>query len=80
VELASVSVWNVRGTLDYGCRYKAGGTARRVGFCHNDHSGDTDVRKSTTGPEQGRPWHSKAPVQDKKKGPHTVAIEMIFDI
>jgi hypothetical protein len=38
----------VRGTADYGCRYKGGGDARLIGFSDSDHAGDVNDRKSTT--------------------------------
>lgn len=40
----------VRGTISYGCVYRAGsGEPVVVGFSDSDHAGDVDERKSTTG-------------------------------
>lgn len=39
----------IRGTLNHGCTYKAGGDAVLVGFSDSDHVGDLDDRKRTTG-------------------------------
>jgi hypothetical protein len=40
----------VRGTLNYGCRYKKGvGTPELVGFSDSDPAGDVNDRKSTSG-------------------------------
>jgi hypothetical protein len=40
----------IQGTLSYGCCYRKGsGIAELVGFSDNDHAGDLDGRKSTTG-------------------------------
>jgi hypothetical protein len=40
----------VRGTLNHGCRYKAGrGDAELLGYSDSDHAGDIGDRKSTSG-------------------------------
>ncbi|KAM3206760.1 hypothetical protein ACQJBY_062115 [Aegilops geniculata] len=39
----------VRGTLNYGCTYKAGEGTVLTGFSDSDHAGDLTDRKSTTG-------------------------------
>jgi hypothetical protein len=40
----------VRGTLNHGCRYKAGrGNAELLGYSDSDHAGDIGDRKSTSG-------------------------------
>ncbi|XP_040254010.1 secreted RxLR effector protein 161-like [Aegilops tauschii subsp. strangulata] len=39
----------VRGTLNYGCPYKAGKGTGLTGFSDSDHAGDLTDRKSTTG-------------------------------
>uniref|UniRef100_A0ACD5WYF1 Uncharacterized protein n=1 Tax=Avena sativa TaxID=4498 RepID=A0ACD5WYF1_AVESA len=43
-------LWYVRGTLGYGCIYRAGASEPVViGYSDSDHAGDVDERKSTTG-------------------------------
>lgn len=39
----------IAGTVNFGCKYTAGGEEKLIGFSDSDMAGDTDDRKSTTG-------------------------------